>query len=879
MGVVFEARDLRIGRVVALKVLNREKQESNVAVQRFEREARSSAKLQHPNICAVYETGEVNGVLYFTMELVKGPSLAKLIEDRGGGLPWRKACALARDVALALAHAHETGVLHRDVKPSNVIVDELGRAKVVDFGLAREEDEVSRLTRTGSLLGTPAYMAPERFDRERAGEAGAPADIYALGVTLYEALAGWPPYEGDSLYEIMKLVREGEPPPLETPEGAPPELVPLVMKLIERDPIDRPASAASVARALDDLIAGRHSARGSARAWIRRNPRTFIFLCAATPVLPVLALTLALEKRAAAPPRGPDVAPIPTGSAIRAATSAELMARARVRVYAGDFDGATALYDSVLAATPGDEDALAEKAAVPAIVDDLESTLAARPKLEGHEKHVVARIVLAVGAVTLGLRTDPGPVSAEERAHPLGPVLLVLRADAAGDAASTERLTREAFAKKPDCGWLAVRVAWIISRSGKPEEALALLAEPRTYEGVAVGMRAATRGSILERLGRLEEAERSYEGVKTPPRLAARARARRASILCQRGDLARAVEAHAGNEPGAIDERLYHGFVLYLAGRSEEGRAVLDTAVELADEVGDEGAQARAAGDGKAVLDACRALRRKRARDPSVLNLCARAHGLRGRFAARLGDLVTARDDLERIPEDSPERGALEAVIKIRRGDFAGALAKFVATSEKEGVKLPRDAHLDFALSIECSGDEKNARDAYKGIIDSDRLLGPFAKLRLDGLDAVAVGPGPLVLVDEGPSDTLMTGGADGQGPRLFTGARWVENQETVYGFAPTIRIPLAAAGRTVAIDVGSATPLAVHIIRGAPPRDEHSWWTEGYEVVERSEPAADPKVEWKAQPGTWTIHLARVLPKDAEQKPVPLRHVRVTIK
>src|SRR5262249_2575191 len=153
-----------------------------------------------------------------------------------------------------------------------------------------------------------------------------------------------------------------------------------------------------------------------------------------------------------------------------------------------------------------------------------------------------------------------------------------------------------------------------------------------------------------------------------------------------------------------------------------------DLAVELADELGEEGAMARAVGDGKAVLDACRALHRRQKDEAAARELSARAHGMRGRLAARTGDYATAREDLERIPHASVERATVDAVIRLNRGDFAGAARAFVTMLQGPQAKLPHDATLDFAIALEFSGDEASAHLAYDKIVEVDPIVAPFAK-------------------------------------------------------------------------------------------------------------------------------------------------------
>src|SRR5204862_929722 len=183
MGEVYEATDLRLRRRVALKFLSPELAGDPSALARFEREALAAAELNHPHIATIYSFEKDSERPFIAMELLAGPSLRGRLA--AGAMPVANALAVARDVASALAYAHRRGISHRDIKPENLMFDEHGEIKIMDFGLARAS-LASKLTVTGTRLGTPAYMAPESLR----GEAGPPADGFALGLCLYEMLAG-----------------------------------------------------------------------------------------------------------------------------------------------------------------------------------------------------------------------------------------------------------------------------------------------------------------------------------------------------------------------------------------------------------------------------------------------------------------------------------------------------------------------------------------------------------------------------------------------------------------------------------------------------------------------------------------------------------------
>ena len=194
MGEVFLAHDTQLDRRVALKVPTITDDDDGEMAERFIREARSAASLEHPNICPIYDVGSIDGTLFVTMAYIKGQKLSRAIGNQP--IPQRSAVVIVRKVALALDRIHRNGVIHRDVKPDNIMLNQDGEPFVMDFGIARRTiaDDVTRLTQTGTLLGTPAYMSPEQIDIDR--EVDARTDIYSLGVTLYEMLTGHIPFDG-----------------------------------------------------------------------------------------------------------------------------------------------------------------------------------------------------------------------------------------------------------------------------------------------------------------------------------------------------------------------------------------------------------------------------------------------------------------------------------------------------------------------------------------------------------------------------------------------------------------------------------------------------------------------------------------------------------
>jgi hypothetical protein len=283
MGMVFEAEDPRLGRRIALKVMRPERAEGPVARQRFLREARALAAVTHDHIVPVYEADEAGGVLYLAMPLLPGESLdARLRRD--GPLPVAEVLRLGREAAEGLAAAHARGLVHRDVKPSNLWLEALpeaagadgsrSRAKLLDFGLARPTGGEPGVTEPGMVVGTPAYMAPE----QAAGHSvDGRADLFSLGCVLYQACTGRPPFQGgDTIATLMAVATEQPPAPLAVNPAVPLALSELILRLLAKAPAERPANAREVSAALQDLEHDRSPANAStgAETVAYRTPRT-----------------------------------------------------------------------------------------------------------------------------------------------------------------------------------------------------------------------------------------------------------------------------------------------------------------------------------------------------------------------------------------------------------------------------------------------------------------------------------------------------------------------------------------------------------------------------------------------------------------------------
>ncbi|RIK81229.1 MAG: serine/threonine protein kinase [Planctomycetota bacterium] len=253
MGVVYRARQLSLGREVALKMILDGRLASAADRSRFQAEAEAAARLQHPAIVPIYEVGEHDGRPYFSMKLVEGQTLAQRLAQ--GPMPQRDAARLVAEVAWAIHYAHSQGVLHRDLKPSNLVIDAEGRPHVTDFGLAKRMEGDASLTKSGAILGTPAYMAPEQAAGSR-GQVGPAADIYALGTILYQMLVGRPPFQSASPVDTLIAVLEHDPvPPRMLDANVDADLEMIALKCLQKPPELRYPTAAALANDLDAFLA------------------------------------------------------------------------------------------------------------------------------------------------------------------------------------------------------------------------------------------------------------------------------------------------------------------------------------------------------------------------------------------------------------------------------------------------------------------------------------------------------------------------------------------------------------------------------------------------------------------------------------------------
>ncbi|WP_324650941.1 Stk1 family PASTA domain-containing Ser/Thr kinase [Georgenia sp. H159] len=309
MATVYRAVDRRLDRTVALKVMHPHLAESSDFVARFRREARSAARLNHPGIVAIYDQGTAEDASYLTMELIEGHNLRAELR-RAGALPLGRALEVVDGVLAALACAHRAGVVHRDVKPENVLIEPEGRPKVTDFGLARAVTEATAAS-TGTVLGTVAYLAPEIVT---SGVADARADVYAVGIVLFELLVGSPPFVADQPIRVaFQHVNDGVPVPSSRLEWLPAEVDELVAALTARDPEDRPTDADAALALLRRTRAALDDATLARRADVEPCEPSETDAgsdSAATDVTPVSGGTVALPIGAIAPgPAGPDAVP------------------------------------------------------------------------------------------------------------------------------------------------------------------------------------------------------------------------------------------------------------------------------------------------------------------------------------------------------------------------------------------------------------------------------------------------------------------------------------------------------------------------------------------------------------------------------------------
>jgi serine/threonine protein kinase len=318
MAVVYLAEDRALQRAVAVKVLRPNAGQDSNLRKRFLREARVAARLSHPNIVRIYDVGETDDGLFIVMEYVRGRTLADV-----GKLPADEAVPLVLQACAGLQHAHDAGLVHRDVKPANLLVDDDGVLKIADFGIARAAD-ATRLTELGTVLGTAAYLSPEQAAGE---DVTAATDLYSLGAVLYELLTGRPPLEFGSLAEVAAKQRHGLIVPVRDVEPSVPEpLEATVMRCLARDPRFRPESAAELSHELATSIDHPTATLPTERIELSPSPgstriavKRLWLLLAATIVVAAVAAVVGIVRltggsEASAPPRPHPVTPPARGA-------------------------------------------------------------------------------------------------------------------------------------------------------------------------------------------------------------------------------------------------------------------------------------------------------------------------------------------------------------------------------------------------------------------------------------------------------------------------------------------------------------------------------------------------------------------------------------
>ena len=295
MGVVYRARQINLNRVVALKMILSGEFACGEEIQRFKCEAEAAAQLDHPGIVPIHEIGEHGGRHYYSMGFVEGHSLADQLHD--GPMPPRKAAELVLKAAEAVDFANRQGVIHRDLKPANILIDTGGNPRVTDFGIAKRLGSSSDLTRSGQILGTPAYMPPEQAAC-KFSEIGPTTDVYSLGAILYALLTGRAPFEADNPLDTLMQVLESEAIlPSKSKPGIPVSLESICMKCLEKKPTARYATAKELAHDLecflhDEPVAARPpNSVQNFRRWCRQKPALVVHAVAILAMLLIVQIT------------------------------------------------------------------------------------------------------------------------------------------------------------------------------------------------------------------------------------------------------------------------------------------------------------------------------------------------------------------------------------------------------------------------------------------------------------------------------------------------------------------------------------------------------------------------------------------------------------
>jgi tetratricopeptide (TPR) repeat protein len=463
MGVVYEARQAGLGRVVAVKVMRGSGFATEPLRRRFRNEAEAVARFDHPHIVPVYEVGRAGGLDYFSMKRVEGAALDAVLADYADDP--RDAVRLVAAVADAIHHAHLRGILHRDLKPANILVDDRGEPHVTDFGLARSVESASDLTRTGCIVGTPSYMAPEQADADRGGVTTATA-VYGLGAVFYALLTGRAPHVGDGLFAILAKVRSASPePPSRLNRRVPRALDRVCLKCLEADPRRRYESARAFADDLRRWLRGEPIAARPACPWVR-----MALWCRRRPLPAALAAALAVATTVGAA----GIAWKWQEAEREAATSAEVVGALR-RIFLAPANG-----PGGRGAAPTVRELLDREAAL------VGGHFQGRPRAEAAIRAVIGDAYLGLGEPALALphlqeavRLDRERLGASHPTVPRAANRLALALDGVGRSREAESLARRTLqASDLACGPVsptsleaADGLGWILRGAGRFAEA------------------------------------------------------------------------------------------------------------------------------------------------------------------------------------------------------------------------------------------------------------------------------------------------------------------------------------------------------------------------------------------------------------------------
>ncbi|MBX3469137.1 MAG: protein kinase [Planctomycetes bacterium] len=769
MGVVYRARDPRLGRDVALKVINSAAADPE-ELSRFEREARAAARVQHPGVVAVHGAGVDEGRPWLSLQLVEGESLRAGLQ-RDGPLGFARAAEVAEAVARALQAAHDACVLHRDVKPHNVLLTPEGQPLLTDFGLARAVEPEDGLTVTGQVIGTPAYMSPEQAEGDQA-RVDARTDIYGLGATLYEMLTGQPPFQGTSALQVLARVLEQAPtPPSRLRADVPRDLETICLACLAKAPEARYATAGAVAddlrRFLDHrpIVARRAGPLARARLWARRHRRPLRALSlVAAASLPLaswwrareaaaaLQLQLTSSEQRLVPEDALDrldaliaLAPV---LADRPAHAAALWARrARVHLARGAHELALTDLDRAILLAPHAE-TLALRAYVRSLVGgdtvtvlaDADAALALDPRsaLALRSRAVVLRVT---GDLPGALRAADALVAeaADADAYRIRAGLLTAQGRFSEALADLERGIELTGGTSPgawsDRGQLRLQIG---DRTGAAADlARALALEPADATAIVGCV------LLLMQLGRLEEANEFLERVEARHPAAGLSPVDAAHVLLQRARARLAVgrapadaladaEAALARAPAGLRARLHlvRAEALLRLRRDVDAEAAVQLALRAAETIDGRCLRARLhnrAGRGARALEDATWVLSLVPGEPRALT--ERALAL---FALDLADQAAqAADEAVGRAPDHARGWACRALVRLCRGREDAAGAEADARHALELVPDLEEAHLALGLALGYQGKRAAAAESLERALEllgADHALSGFAE-------------------------------------------------------------------------------------------------------------------------------------------------------